>query len=209
MKKYLWPAVLLFAGGCLVLTEDPAADKAAALYSLAVKPELRQVITLEKALTLVKTGDRVKIRRLFALYSWAKENNNLLMTEKGRVELNTFLGFLPEAVIGYETIKYEGSPSELPPVESAEKTALILDGGSTPVLEVVRKVRIAHANAVLWMNQIEKENSTRNRFYYMLKCLDLAAVIGVDLPELHDLSCYEKRFDDALERGRKYRKNIK
>ena len=211
MIKYSGAIILLLSvSGCLIFTNDPAADKAAAAYCKLMMPVNSGKITLSEALPKAQTpAEKLRIRRCFAMYLWSKENKMPASIELWRIKLNTQLGFLPESRIEYSGDQYSLCPDELPTVETAEKAAFIISDGKIPTLELAAKVRSAHLEAVTAMNFLHKNPIPSARITYLNKCLDLAGAIGVDLPQLNELDDYEQRFDAAAARWKKSREFCK
>lgn len=190
--------LLLLSAGCIGFYRDPAAEKAVRSYRNWVKEFPAKPLNREE-LFRKNPCRKGEIRELFARYSTAKADNDPAEAEICRVKLNFFAGYLPEAQLEYDLAGALDYPEEIADVISAEKAALIIDGGRTPAAELLCKVRIAHAQAVRAM---QKRSTPREKLNYFKACLFLAEVIGVDLPELSALKSYVIRFDGAQKRAK-------
>jgi len=202
MRKYLFMLpVLFFTAGCLQFSHDPAAEKAAAV-SLELHKHLPSGrVALDDALKLAPAAKHPAIRGAFAQLlcaSGRKDNLAMLKAEKARIELNVLLGFLPEDIIAYAPGGALDCPAEIPAVTAVEKAALICRPDAEP-LEMLRKLRLTHLEAVYALNR-------HCPCTYVRHCIDLADIAGVDFNEIYDLSEYEKRFDDAMSRRQKEQK---
>ncbi len=196
----------LLSGGCLIKTSDPAAEKAFHVYQeLHVNLPLNPV-TLEYALGRADRENHNAVRIAFAklhILDGIQTPQAILEREKARVELNTFIGFLPSDDISYEAGNSLECPAEIPHISAVEKAALIIDDGATPPLELLRKVRIAHIEAIAAMNEFALDNSPQKRLEYIICCIRLADVIGVSPAGLSNLDEFEQRFDSANARWEK------
>ena len=207
MKKNLFaPVILLLLCGCMIRTSDPAAERAFEVYhdlhiQLPAAP-----ITLEQALGKTAPENHSAVRIAFAQIHILQNLHTpqaILTREKARIKLNTMLGYLPSDNIIYAEGTSTVCPAEIPHISAVEKTALILDDGQTPPLELLCKVRLAHADAAAAMNEAALDDSPEKRLNYVISCIRLAAAIGVYPEQLNDLGEFEKRFDSANARWRK------
>jgi hypothetical protein len=192
--------------GCLFKTSDPAAERAFAVYQELHVSLPEHPVTLEYILNRTGRENHCAARIAFArwlILDGVKTPQAILDREKARIELNTFAGFLPSDNINYETGGQPEYPAEIPHISAAEKAALILDDGATEPLELLRKVRIAHAEAVAAMNEFALDNSPQKRLAYVICCIRLADAIGVSPAGLSDLDEFEQRFDSANARWEK------
>ena len=198
-KSLICLAAVLLLSGCMS-HPDKKADRAAVNFLNARKKLPEKALTLAEVLKQhpEKTPE---IRRLFAGSSTAKAQNDRAGMEIYRVKLNALLDHLPSDKIDYDCRGALDCPEELPPVTTVEKAALILDQGKTPVVELLSKIRICHAEAIRAM---QDRSTPQAKLDYFLACMKLADALGVDLPDLEKLSGYEKRFDGAL----KWRKKV-
>ena len=200
-KAFSLLAMLYIISGCVNLPRDIAAENAAKnsrkiSEASAEKTAERSLADVLKLLP----EKRYEIRELFARFQTARTLKDYAGAEICRIKLNVLQGFLPEKNITYILDGALDCPQEIPPVQAAEKAALIIDGGKTPVVELLAKIRICHARTIRAM---QKNSTSQEKLEYFLASLSLAETIGTDLPELSDLSGYVKRFNAAQKRWEK------
>ncbi len=191
----------LIISGCVDLHRDIAAEKAAESYRKISEISLKKTVP-ENLSDIIKQfpGKRYEIRKLFARFQTARILEDHAVAEICRIKLNALLGHLPDKNIVYITDGALDCPQEIPPVKTVEKAALIIDGGKTPAVELLAKIRILHAQTIRAM---QKNSTPQEKLEYFLCTLALAEAIGIDLKELYDLSAYEKRFNAAQKRWEK------
>ena len=197
--------LLCCCSGCLMTVSDPEAENAADIYRELHKKLPDKAVTLSAALAQVPREKHADVRIAFAQLAanqTAKEKlpTLRLLAEKARVELNVLLGFLPADLVVYDCSGALVMPAEIAHIAAAEKAALIIDGGKSEPLELLKKIRIAHAEAVARMNQLHNSSWVVHRFEYAAACIHLAQLIGVEPENLDKLDHYEKRFDNAAAR---------
>ena len=189
--------VLLITGGCI---SDPDAELAAAIYYELHSGLPKSPITLDSALEKCDASHHSMVRIAFAQMQLARlerSPENILNAEKSRIRLNTCLGYLPGDSIPYDLESSLECPAEPPPVTTAEKAALIIDQGQSRPLQLLCKVRLAHADAVMAMNQKKHTPGHTANLNYFIACVKLSEAIGIPLEQLDKLENYEKRFDAA------------
>lgn len=191
----------LIISGCVDLHRDIAAEKAAESYREISEISLKKTVPANLS-DIIKQfpGKRYEIRKLFARFQTARILEDHAGAEICRIKLNALLGHLPDKNIVYITDGALDCPQEIPPVKTVEKAALIIDGGKTPAVELLAKIRILHARTIRAM---QKNSTPQEKLKYFLCTLNLAEAIGIDLKELYDLSAYEKRFNAAQKRWEK------
>lgn len=198
----------LFASGCLITVSDPEAEAAVEMICRQARRIPETPLSLKEVLEKLPSTEHLTVRIAFASLLLAeKERNagNIMRGEKARITLNTLLGFLPGDSLHYDLTGVWECPEELPAVSTAEKAALIIDGGKTPAATLLTRVRLAHLQAVTAMNDKTEKPTAGNSFAYLRACVLLAREIGVPPEQLEALDEYEKRFDAARERQRKLR----
>lgn len=196
--------ILLLGGGCIA---DPDAELAAAIYYELHTDLPKNPITLDNALEKCEKQDASLVRTAFARMQTARLERTpetVLDAEKARIQLNTAMGYLPGDNIAYDLDAVMDCPAEPPPVTVAEKAALIINHGVEQPLTLLCKVRLAHADAVMAMNQKKHFPGHVNNLNYFIACVNLADAIGIPLEQLDKLENYEKRFDAA---GVRWEKN--
>lgn len=210
MRKYQFLPIMLLVCGCICLEKkDQAADDAAEKYRKAFRNADFSSISLDDALKKQICGGKLALRREFAGLHFAKLSKNPAMAEQKRIRINLMLQLAPDTQVKYNTAGAFDCPEEIPHAGAAEKAALIIDNGESDVAELISKVRDAHINAVVKMNDANDTPNARTKYEYLAACLDLCEKIGIDLTELCDLEKYENRFDSAMYRWEKSRKNGK
>lgn len=211
MKRYFFLPVVLLCAGCLFTASDPEAEKAVEIYNELHSHLPQKTVDLQDALSMVPPEKHVAVRLAFAKletvrrYPAAPELR--VWGEKARVELNTLLEFLPSDMVDYDTAGAWNVPEEISHPAAAEKAALIIDGGKSAPLELLKKVRFAHADAVEAMNLTAQTDTPVNRYAYVAATIRLAGIVGVEPGELDKLEVYEKRFNAASSRWQKSRKS--
>ena len=195
--------------GCVNLSRDIEAENAAKSYRKISEISLKKPVPATLADIITQFPEKkYEIRELFARFYTARILEDHAGAEICRIKLNALLGHLPEKNIVYI---FEGAldcPQEIPPVKAAEKAALIIDGGNTPVIALLTEIRIRHAETI---RSMQKKSTPQEKLEYFLCTLALAEAIGIDLKELYDLSDYEKRFNAAQkkwEKGKNTEKTI-
>ena len=214
MRKLFFVLLPLFINGCLLISvSDSDAEKAVDIYESLHVPLPKEPLKLADALNMTPPEKQLEVRLTFGELAYADREKNpapalVGWKEKKRIELNVLLGFLPSDKITYDTAGLLNTlmPQEISHVAAAEKAALILDRGSSDPLELLKKVRLAHADAVRAMNN-RQINSSGNRMMldlsYYTACVRLAGIIRVPPEKLDQLGEYEKRFDAAQSRWKK------
>lgn len=194
----LFPLFLLFFCGCLYRVSDPDAAKAAAVLELRrTLPE--KPLSLKDALHLVPAEKFSAVRCAFAQLQCASGKDDpasLFKKERARIDLNVLLGFFPQDAIVYDLQTLPDCPEEIPHVAAFEKTALICRKDAGDHLELLRQIRQRHLAAVYAQN-------TQCRCAYVINCIKLAELAGVEFEEIHDLARFETRFDNAAENRKK------
>ena len=207
MKRWFFLPVTVLCAGCLFTASDPEAERAVEIYNELHSHLPQKTVDLKSALAMTPPEKHTPVRLAFAKLEAVKKNPAEPKLrgwgEKVRVELNVLLGFLPSDMVDYDTAGAWNVPVEISHAGAAEKAALIIDGGKTAPLELLKKVRLAHVDVVDAMNLLGVDDSPVNRYACVAACIRLAGIVGVAPEDLDKLEEYEKRFNAASSRWQK------